>query len=320
MVQVCGRGSLACRVIQDRAQQGRGQVDTWWPATSCTSKTLFSEPLPADRLSSQMFLAADALGLSGSGPACGMSQGEVDGCRPSASLAGGHARGLDLVGSPSSRAGPEGGDSLRLQAEFGKGDVRVSRGGGQRVGENPAVETYVVLGGQLAQLLGRCRSDSAATSTNRGRLPGRTAPESCGGHLVGAEQPVWRSNLIQNLADDLAWRGMGIHNRTSSSVSRLGLGPIGRDRGYERLSAASEMPFLRVGSVAAVLVSVTFCGFICGDFSTGAFRRRFRHCRHRHCHRRHDVSSPAAITHALEGRSTSDLSRKRLSYSLSLPE
>jgi hypothetical protein len=31
----------------------------------------------------------------------------------------------------------------------------VSRGGGQRVGENPAVETYVVLGGQLAQLLGR---------------------------------------------------------------------------------------------------------------------------------------------------------------------
>jgi hypothetical protein len=31
-------------VIQDRAQQGRGQVDTWWPATSCTSKRLFSEP------------------------------------------------------------------------------------------------------------------------------------------------------------------------------------------------------------------------------------------------------------------------------------
>ena len=53
----------------------------------------------------------------------------------------GLAAARDLVGSPSSRAGPEGGDSLRLQAEFGRGGVRVSRGGGQRVGENSAVET-----------------------------------------------------------------------------------------------------------------------------------------------------------------------------------
>ena len=82
---------------------------------------------------------------------------------------------------------------------------------------------------------------------------------------------MWRSNLIQNLADDLAWRGMGIHNRTSSSVSRLGLGLMCLDRGYERLSAVSEMPFLPVGSVAASACVGDICGFICGDFSVAAF-------------------------------------------------
>jgi hypothetical protein len=192
-------------------------------------------------------------------PLAGCRRERLTGAGPSPSLAGRHARGIEQAGSPSSRAGPEGGDSLRLQAEFGKGGVRVSRGGGQRVGENPAVETYVVLGGQLAQLLGRVPlRQRRHIHQIAGGCQAEQRQSLVGGHLVGVEQPVWRSNLLQNLADDLAWRGMGIHNRTSSSVSRLGLGPMCRDRGYERLSAASEMPFLPVGSVAAALVSATF--------------------------------------------------------------
>ena len=61
----------------------------------------------------------------------------------------GHAPSIEQLRPPSSRACPEGGDSLGPQAEFGKGGIRVGRGGGQRVGENSAVEACVLLGGQL---------------------------------------------------------------------------------------------------------------------------------------------------------------------------
>jgi hypothetical protein len=92
------------------------------------------------------------------------------------------------LGPPSSRACPEGGGSLRLQAKFGEGGVRVSRGGGQRVAENAAVETCVLLGGKLTQLLKRVplrhihQVAGGCTAEQRESL--------VGGHLFGVEHPA----------------------------------------------------------------------------------------------------------------------------------
>lgn len=106
---------------------------------------------------------------------------------------GGHAPTIEQLGPPSSRACSEGSHSLRLQAEFGKGCVRVSRRSGQRVGENPAVEAGVLLRGQLAQLLQRV---PLRQRRHIHQVAGGGTAEQrqsfVGGHLLGVQHPAKR--------------------------------------------------------------------------------------------------------------------------------
>ena len=95
------------------------------------------------------------------------------------SVRGGPARSIKQSGPPPSRAGPESGDSLGLQTEFGKSSVRVSRSGGQRIGETlrSNLGPFRRLAHTTAPV---CTAQTAPRHRRgRGRLHGRTAQESC---------------------------------------------------------------------------------------------------------------------------------------------
>jgi hypothetical protein len=140
------------------------------------------------------------------------------------SVSGGHGRGIEQLGPPSSRACPEGGGSLRLQAKFGEGGVRVSRGGGQRVAENAAVETCVLLGGKLTQLLKRVplrhihQVAGGCTAEQRESL--------VGGHLFGVEHPAERQ--LHRFADACVMGASTTTNRPSDTVTASRIKPGSR--------------------------------------------------------------------------------------------
>jgi hypothetical protein len=96
------------------------------------------------------------------------------------SVRGGHVHSIHQLGAPSSRARPQGSDTCWRQAEFGKGGVRVSCGGGQRIGETRRSKPGVFFR-RLARTAARAGTARTALPCppGPGRLHGQKARESC---------------------------------------------------------------------------------------------------------------------------------------------